>query len=147
MTVRGIAASELGRELQQLTGERDRALSTAQDSINAKYLSSLQALLRRAVQIKDAQSAAQIAEAIGKITVIGSWSVVCDNGFKTQLDIRPDGTFSGSAGNTSGSWAIREGKLLIINPTNQDIYDLPAKNTMTGATTTGVTMVATRVNK
>ena len=141
------AASDLERELQQLTADRDHATVAASESINAKYLASLHALLRRATQSKDSQSAAQITDAIGRVTAIGTWSVVCDNGYRTNLSIRTDGTFFGSNGNSTGPWNIRGGKLLIINPTSQDIYDLPMNNKMTGVTTKGVTMTAIRISK
>jgi hypothetical protein len=143
----GIASSDFERELKQLTVERDSALAAAQESINAKHLSSLRSLLKRATQTKDSKAAAQISDAIGRITVVGSWSVVCNNGFKTHLDVRPDATVYGTNGNVTAQWAIRGGKFIIINPTNQDIYELPSDNKMSGVTTTGVSMVATRTTK
>ena len=142
-----VPAADLERELQEITAERDRAIAAATESINAKHLASLQARLRRATKTKDSQSAAQIAEAIGRITVIGTWSVVSDSGYRTNLTIRADGSFFGTNENANGRWAIRGGKLIITNPTNQDIYELPTNDKMTGVNTQGPTIVASRISK
>ena len=142
-----LAKSDMERELEQRSADRARAIAAATESINAKHLASLHALLRRATRTKDSKSAAQITDAIGTITVIGTWSVVVDNGYRTNLTIRPDGSFFGTNGDATGRWDIRGGKLIITNPTNQDIYDLPANDIMTGVNTKGPKMTASRISK
>lgn len=142
-----VPAAELERELQEITAERNRAIAAATESINAKHLASLQARLRRATKTRDPKSEAQLAEAIGRITVIGTWSAVSDSGYRTDITIRPDGSFFGTNENANGRWDIRGGKLIISNPTNQDIYELPTNDKMTGVNTQGPKITASRISK
>jgi hypothetical protein len=140
-------ASDVERELQQLTTDRDRAIVRATESINAKHLARLRARLRGAKKAKDSESVAQITAAIGRTTVIGTWSVVADSGYRTNLTIRPDGSFFGTNENANGRWDIRGGKLIITNPTNQDIFELPTGDEMTGVNTQGPKITASRISR
>ena len=61
------AESPIERELTQVTAKRDKALATATESIQRKHLTTLEQLLRRAMQANDLDAATKIKAKLKKL--------------------------------------------------------------------------------
>ena len=139
----GFAASDYEREFEKLTQERDQALAAAAEPIQRRYRTALEALLRRATQGNDLETALRIKQALAGLSTklpeaaprsksqfVGAWK--CENladGHRGTLDILPDGTFS-SGGKRLGQWDVKGKQLILIHDNrggHSDRFGLPVR--------------------
>jgi hypothetical protein len=155
------AVSDAAREFDQLTADHDKALTAAAEPINRRYQTALEALLRRATQSNDLDTAVRIKQALEKMTVksppavtgtkaevVGEWNVVNHtDGVTGVLEFKADNT-SLWGGARVGVWEIK-GKQLIVSYDNrgghQDCYNLPVRDgKLEGTNTPGQSLTLTR---
>ena len=145
-------AGDAAREFDQLTLDRDKALATAAEPINHLYQTALEALMRRATQANDLDTAVRIKEALEKFSakagIVGTWNFVNHtDGVEAVVEFRTDNTFVWN-GNQVGLWTTN-GKQLIITHDNrgghQDFYNLPVhEGKLDGTNTPGHKVTITR---
>jgi hypothetical protein len=146
------AASDAAREFDQLTLDRDKALTAAAEPINHLYQTALEALLQRATQANDLDTAVRIKQALEKLSaragILGVWNFVNHvDGVKYVADFKADHTFFWD-GEQKGVWDT-DGKQVIVVHYNRgghsDYYHLPVRDgKLDGRNTHGDKVTITR---
>ena len=136
------AATEAEREFDRLTQERDKALASAAEPINRRYQSALDALLKKATQANDLETALKIKQATDRLAtqistassrlnseLFGTWRVHnLADGLKATYDINPDNTFHMN-GRRTGTWEVKKNQLILHYDVRLfERYDLPAQS-------------------
>ncbi len=156
-----LAATDASREFDQLTLERNKALDASAEGINRRYQTALEALMRRATQANDLDTALKIKQTLEKLSttpsaalvtvpieVAGTWRFKnYADGYEGIATFNSDNTYN-LDGKYHGKWEIKD-KQLVISYDNrnglQDRYDLPIHDgKLTGANTHGQKMAITR---
>lgn len=151
-TAARVSASDTAREFDQLTADRDKALASAAEPINRLYQTALEALLRRATQANDLDTAVRIKQALDKSStkadIVGTWDFINHtDGVKSVVEFKGNNTFFWN-GEQVGMWDTN-GKHLIITHDNrgghQDYYNLPVRDDkLDGTNTPGQKVTITR---
>ena len=133
------AATEAEREFDRLTQERDKALASAAEPINRRYQSALDALLKKATQANDLETALKIKQTIERLAaqlpdsgsranaeLLGAWRVQnLADGAKGTYDINTDNTFKMN-GRRTGTWEVKKNQLTLrYDRGGFERYDLP----------------------
>jgi hypothetical protein len=150
--------SDADREFQRLTLDRERALSAAVDPINRRYKAALEALMRRATQANDLETALKLKQAIEQVPVNDSGKTIADlvgiwkfenktDGARLSIELKAD--YSAHVGGVkSGSWQIKGRQLILAwdkMPGNQDKYELVGRaNRMDGQNSIGHALLLTK---
>lgn len=154
------AQSNLTRELETLRKQRDKAIETAIQPINEKYIPALDALLQKSIKAGDVDAAARIKAEIDIATgemspafVVGVWKVVDSEGRYSLRILDPGGKafFIGSDGKSYPNvWKI-DGRKLIVGPADDrdgrftGVYTVDG-NQLRGEGGNGESETATRVH-
>jgi len=144
--------SDVAREFDQLTLDRGKGLATAVEPINRAYQTELEALLQRATQVNDLDTAGRIKQTLDRLVtkpqIVGTWDFENHtDGVKAVVEFRPDNTFLWN-GKQVGVWTTNE-KHLVISHDNrgghQDYYKLPVRDgKLDGTNTPGQKVTITR---
>jgi hypothetical protein len=150
--LRVLPASAAAREFDQLTLNHDKALVTAAAPIDRVYQTALEALMGRATQANDLQTAARIKQALDQLAVtpeiLGTWDFVNHrDGFKYVAEFKADHTFLWD-GKQVGVW-YTNGKIITITHYNRgghsDYFELPVRDgKLHGSNTRGDKVTITR---
>ena len=129
------AATDAEREFDQLIRERDAALAEATLPIAQKYEAALTALMQKATQANDLDTAVRIKQTLAKLAeerdktaVAGKWDFLNKaDGHTAPLEFNSDMTFS-ALGKRLGIWEIKGKELIAIHDNREigkDVYSLP----------------------
>ena len=131
IVLHAVAESPYERDLNQLKGQRDKALTAATDPINRRYKESLDDLLRRATQASDLDAATKIKEEINQLGIASpvsissftekllkqAWTWTSSPGSRAKLEFTRDGNVI-HAGWKDAKWAAKPPNTLVITMGN-----------------------------
>lgn len=129
------------REFNELKKRREEALAAAAQPIERRFRSELEALLRRATQGGDLDTALKVKQQLGTFGgatvagggatqpgVVGSWSLEWENGEKRECEVKPDGTWV-MGGKKAGRWNITGKEFTLEHADGKtETYELPIRN-------------------
>jgi hypothetical protein len=140
------AASDLEREYEKLTLDREKAFTAAAEPIDRRYKAGLEALLRRAAQSNDQEAVLRIKQALAALAAkaanteevaqraqsefVGIWTFQnLSDGQRGTFELQSNGSFY-AKGKQLGEWNTK-GKQLVLVHANRgghtDRFDLPVR--------------------
>ena len=128
------AESQLEREIQQLSEQRDRAAATAMVPINRNYQAGLQQLLKRSVDLRDLDANAKIIELLRGLNTGAEGANMGPPG-QTALSGRIEALLTGSTWLHNGTYHYtftKNGSIILAEPHPRGKYHIDGK---TGAVT------------
>ena len=153
------AATDYEREFKQLSDDREKALKAASEPINRRYQTGLEALLKKATQGGDLETALKIRNSLDGLTgakvkkpaatnpreFVGTWELR-SKAYRGERVLKPDGSVSGSPLGAA-SWTVEAGELKIVYGERFiDAFQLPGDgNRLVGTNTQGAEVTLTKL--